>query len=109
MGEVVNIETTSSHIGGHEELNSVLTEFLHGEVALLLTEVTVQSFCVVTILDEFVGNLLGFQLRATEDDSEYARVEVDDTLQRQILVFRVYKIIDMVDVFSALVSTAYDN
>ena len=40
--EVIDIQTTSSHIGSHQQLDGVLAELLHSQVALLLRQVTVQ-------------------------------------------------------------------
>ena len=37
MRQVVNVQSTCGHIGGHQELHVVVAELLHGEVALLLT------------------------------------------------------------------------
>ena len=40
--EVVDIQATGSDIGSYQQLNSVLAELLHSQVALLLRQVTVQ-------------------------------------------------------------------
>ena len=81
MRQIIHIQATSSHIGSDEQLGEVLTEFLHGEVALCLTEVAMQTLGVIAVLDQFVGNLLRFNLRTTEDDGEDARIEIHDALQ----------------------------
>ena len=82
----------------------MLTEFLHSEVALLLRQVTVQRFCIVTVANQFVSHFLRLNLRATEDDGEDARIVVYQTFQCQILVLRIYHIIDVVDVFGTFVA-----
>ena len=82
----------------------MITELLHGEVALLLTQVTMKSLCIITIADEFVGNILCLQLGATEDNGEDAGIEVNDTLQGKILVLGVHQIVDVIDVLGTLVA-----
>ena len=39
--QVVHVETSRRHVGSHEQLCEMLSELLHGEVALLLREVAV--------------------------------------------------------------------
>ena len=102
--EVVNVESASSNVRCHQQLYSVLTELLHSEVALLLRQVTVQRFCIVTVANQFVSHFLRLNLRATEDDGEDARIEIYQTFQCQILVLRIYHIIDVVDVFGTFVA-----
>ena len=36
LGEIVHIESSSSHICGHQQLGTMMSELLHGEVTLLL-------------------------------------------------------------------------
>ena len=104
MRQIVHIQATSRHISGHEQLYGMLPKFLHGEVALLLAQVSVQGFCIVTVFDKLVGNLLSFYLRATENDGEDARVVVYNTLQSKVLVSGMHHIIDMVHILCSLVS-----
>lgn len=104
MSQVIDIETTGSHIGGYKELHSMVAELLHGEVALLLTQVTMKSLSIVTILDEFVGNVLSLQLGAAEDDGEDAWIKVDNALQSKILVLGIDEIVDVVDVLGTLIT-----
>ena len=40
MRQVIDIQATGSHISCHQQLRQVLTELLHGQVTLLLREVT---------------------------------------------------------------------
>ena len=87
----------------------MVAELLHGQVALLLTEITMQRLGIIAVLDEFVGNLLCFQFCATEDDGEDTWIEIDDTLQCQVFVLSVHHIIYMVNVLSTLVTTTHHN
>ena len=107
--KVVNIKSARSHVGSHEQLCEVLAELLHGEVALLLTEVAVERLSVVAIADEFVGNLLCLQFCAAEDDGEDAWVMVNHALQCQVLVLGVHHIIDMIYVLCTLIAASHHN
>ena len=109
VGQVIYIEAAGSYVGGHEQLNAMLAEALHREVALLLREVAVESVGVVAVLYEFVGNLLRLEARAAENDGVDLGIVVDYTFQREVFVARVYHIIYMVDVLSPFVATAYDD
>ena len=42
MRQVVNIQSTSSHISSYQQLYGMLTELLHRQVTLLLTQVAMQ-------------------------------------------------------------------
>ena len=107
--EVVHVQTARSHVCSHEQLRDVLAELLHSDVALLLREVAVQRFGVVSVAYEFVSYLLRLSLGAAEHDAVDARIEVDDALQREVLVLRVHHIVDMVDILSALVARTHHN
>ena len=107
--QVVDVEATGCHVGSHEQLRQVLAELLHGQVALLLRQVTVQRLGVVAVLDELVGYLLRFYLRAAEDDGEDFGVVVHDALQCQVLVLCVHHVIDVVNVLGTLVARAHDD
>ena len=107
VGQIVYVQSTSGNVGSHEELHIVLAELLHCQVALLLTEVAVQGFCIVSVANQLVSNLLCLHLRATEDYGEYAWVIVYDAFQCQILVLCVYHIIYMVHLFGSFVTAAH--
>ena len=109
MRQIVDVESACRHVRSHEKLHRVLTELLHRQVALLLAQVAVQGLGVVAVLDEFIGNLLRFDLRAAEDDGEDVGIEVDNTLQRQVFIPGMHHVIDMVHVLGALVARAHDN
>ena len=107
--QVIDVESASRHVGRHEQLHRVLTEFLHRQVALVLREVAVQRLGVVAVANQFVGNLLCLDFRATENDGENARMEIDDALQGKVFVLRVHEIIDVIDVLRALVARPDDD
>ena len=107
--QVVNVQTASSHVGSHQELDGMLAELLHGQVALLLRQVAMQRLGIVAVTYQLVGHLLRLQLGAAEDDGEDAGVVVHETLQGQILVLGVHHVIDVVDVLSTLVSASHHN
>ena len=78
--QIIHIQSSCSHIGSHQQLRQVVAEFLHRQVALLLTQVTMQRLGIIAVLDEFVGNLLCLDLGATEDDGKDTRIVVYDAL-----------------------------
>ena len=81
-----------------------MTELLHREVALGLREVAVEGFGVVAVADEEVGHFLCLHTGAAEDDAVDFRIIVDHAFKREVFVFGVYEIIDVVDVFGAFVA-----
>ena len=87
----------------------MLTKLLHGEVALLLTEVAMQTLSIISVFNQFVGNLLCLDLCSTEDDGKDTGIEIHDTLQCQVFVPGVYHVIDMIHVLGTLVAAAYHN
>ena len=107
--QVIHIQATGSHIRSHQQLNGMLAELLHGQVALLLRQVAVQRLGIIAVLDELVGHLLRFNLRTAEDDGVDAWIIVHQPLQCQILVLGIHHIVDMVYVLSALVTAAHHN
>ena len=109
MGEVVYIETAGSHIGSHKQLYAALAELLHREVALLLGQFAVQCIGIVSVLYQFVGNLLCLHTGAAEDDAVDVRVVVGDTLQCQVFVLGVYHVVHMVYILRPLVLVANNN
>ena len=109
MRQIIHIQATGSHIGSHQQLRKVMTELLHGEVALRLTEVAVQTLGIIAVLDQLVGNLLRLNLRPAEDNGEDARIEVNNALQSQILIPGVHHVIHMVHILGTLVPTAHHN
>ena len=106
MCQVINVKTTCCHVCRHEELRHVVSEFLHREVALLLRQVAMQRFGVVSVLYQFVGNILCLYLCTTENYRKDAGVEVNDALQGKIFVLCAHHIVDMVYVLCALIAAS---
>ena len=104
MCEIVNIKSACCYIGSHKQLCAMLAEFLHREVALLLGEIAMQGIGIVTILYQFVGNLLSFHTGATEDNAIDAGIVVNDTLQCKIFILRAYHIIYMIYMLGTLIA-----
>ena len=109
MCEFINIKTTCSHISSYKELHIMIAEFLHGEVALLLTQITMKSLGIISVLDQFIGYLLSFYLCATEDDCKNTWMIIYYTLQSKILVLAMNKIIDVINVFGTFITATYNN
>ena len=109
MRQIVHIQSACSDICCHKQLRQVVTELLHRQVALLLRKVAMQRLRIITVFDEFVGNLLRLNLRATEYDGEDTGIIINDAFQRQILILGVHHIIDMVHVFGPFVTAAHHD
>ena len=109
VGQVVDVQSAGSHVSGYEQLCQVVAELLHGQITLLLAQVTMKRLGIVSVLDELISHFLRFDLRATKDDGIDARVEIDDTFQREILVTRVDHIVDVVDVLGTFVARSDDD
>ena len=109
MGQVVDVQSAGSHVSGHEQLCQVVAELLHGQITLLLAQVTMKRLGIVSVLDELISHFLRLDLRATKDDGIDARVEIDNTFQREILVTRVDHIVDVVDVLGTFVARSDDD
>ena len=43
VGNIVNVDTAGSNVGGNQHINSALAEFLHNTVTLVLAQVTMQA------------------------------------------------------------------
>ena len=109
VGQVVYVESAGGHVGGYEQLGEVVAEFLHRQVTLLLAEVAVQALGIISVVNQFVGNLLCVLLRTAEDDGEDAGIVVYDTFESQVFVLGIHHIVDVVYVFGTLVAAAYHN
>ena len=92
MSKVIYIQSASSHIGSYQNLYVSDAELLHDRIALHLRQLTVQRIGVVTLLHQFIGNLLCFFTCAAENDTVYLRVIVNDAFKRSIFVFGMYGI-----------------
>ena len=89
VSEVVYVQSARRHVGGNKQLSKMFAELLHGEVALLLAQVAVQTLGVVSVAYQQVGSFLRLNLCAAEDDGENLRVEVNDALQCKIFVLEI--------------------
>ena len=107
--QVVNVQSTCGNISGNQELHVVVAELLHGEVALLLTQVAVQRFGIVSVANKLVGNFLRLDLGTAKDDGEDTWIEVYQTFQGQIFILGVHHIIYVVHLLGTLVATSYHN
>ena len=105
--QVVDIQSAGSHVGGHEQLQMAQTELLHHEVTRRLRQLAVQCVGVIALLHQLVGNLLRLKSCAAEDDAVDIRIEIDDALQRLILVPGMYAEDHVVDIRRALVLASY--
>ena len=109
MRQVVHIQSAGSHIGSYQQLQMALAELLHHQVALCLGKLSVKRIGVVSVLNQFVGNLLCFLTGAAEDDSVNLRIVIGNAFQCQVFIFGVYHIEHMVHVFASLVFGTYNN
>jgi hypothetical protein len=96
--DVFHVDTARRYIRGHEDLQRTLPEFHHHPVALLLCEVAVQGVSIVAVLHQHLSNTLGVDSRAAKDQSKNFRIVVQDSLQREVLVFFVYDHVAVLDV-----------
>ena len=108
MGEVVYIKTAGGDVGGHEEGEHAVAEFLHHDVALLLAEVAVEGVGIIAVADEAVGNLLCVAASAAEYDGVDIGVVVGNALQGKIFVLGIHHIIYMAHVLGALIASAHN-
>ena len=109
MRQIVYIQAPRSYICGHQKLNVVIAKLLHGEITLLLTEITVQCFGIVSITYQLVSNFLCFKLCTTKDNCKDARIKVDQSFQSRVFIFCIHQIIDMIHLLGTLVTTSNDN
>ena len=109
MSQIVHVKPTGSDVSSYKQLHRMLAKLLHGEITLLLTQVAMQCFGVITVFNKLVGNLLSLYLCATEDNGKDTRMKVNDALQCQIFVLGMYEIVDVVHVFCALITASYDD
>ena len=104
MCQIINIQATGCHISSNQQLYGMLTELLHRQVTLLLTEVTMQRLSIIAVLDEFICHFLCFHLRTTEDDGKNAWIIVNQSFQCQIFIFGIYHIINMIYMLGTFVT-----
>ena len=68
-----------------------------------------QTLGVISVVNQFVGNLLSLKFCAAEDDTEYLGVEIYYTFEGEILVLGMHHIINMVDILSTLIAASHHN
>ena len=105
MSQVVHVQTTGSYVRSDKQLQVADTEFLHYSIALRLRKFTVQWIGVITLLHQFVCNLLSFLTCAAEDDTVDLRIIVNDAFQRFVFIFGVHRIGNVLYVTGAFVFT----
>ncbi|CDD48686.1 unknown [Bacteroides sp. CAG:875] len=69
MRQIIHIQPTGCYIGRHQQLQMTLTKFLHHQITLSLTELTMQRIGVVTILNQFISNFLRFLSGPAKDNA----------------------------------------
>ena len=107
--QIVDIQSSGCDIRRYQQLRQMVSELLHRQVTLLLTQITMQRLSIIAVTDEFIGYLLSLNLRTTEDDGEDTGVIVHDTLQGEVLVLGVHQIIDMVHILCSLVAATHHD
>ena len=109
MRQFVHVKSTCSNIRSHKKLCAMLTEFLHGQIALRLCQISVQSLCTIPIFDELISHLLRFETCAAEDNAINARVVVHNSFECGIFVLCFHEIIRMIHVFSTFIAATHHN
>ena len=109
MRQVIHIQSSCCHICSHEQLCQVIAEFLHREITLLLGEISMQRFGIITVFNQFIGYLLRLYLRTAENDGEDTGIEIYDTLQCQVFILGIHHVIDMVHILCTLITTTNHN
>ena len=66
MADRRHVNTTRSHIGRHQNLDTTVAQVLQTAITHVLRHGTVQGGCVVALLNEFISNGFGINLRACE-------------------------------------------
>ena len=98
MGQFLDVDATGGHVGGDEQLQGAFAEVVHDVIAHGLREVAMEGSGVVTILDEAVCDLLGFQFGAAEDDAIDGRGVVDDAFEHRVAVLSGHHVVLVIHV-----------
>ncbi len=101
--KIVNIQTARSHIRCDKKLQLLHPEPVHDVIALGLRKISVQGVGVVAVCHELVRNFLGDLPGAAKHDPVDVRVDIGNTFQRRVAVFRLHRVVFMPDIFRALV------
>lgn len=105
VGDVGDIETTSSDSSGNENGTSSVTEELEGTLSLTLCTVTVNGGGGEALVDEEVGERVGHALRFDEDQGQATSVGVEDVKKDRALV----NILDILDLLSDVLRGGTDT
>ena len=109
MRQFLDVDTACSHVGGDKQLEAAFAEVVHDVVAHGLREVAMEGGGVVAVLDKAVGNLLGLQFSAAEDDAIDRWCVIDDALEHRVAVFSGHHVVAVVDVSGARVAFAHGH
>ena len=81
MGQLIDIQTAGSHIGGHQEVGRPRTQPAHDAVALILGEPAVQGLGLIAAAGEHIGEFIHATAGATKDDRRLRILHVQHPLQ----------------------------
>ena len=92
VGEVVDIETTSGHVGGHQQVGDSTAQAAHHLVALLLVQTAVQSLGPVATAVHRLGQLVNLHTGSAEHQRRLGRLDVENPAERSRLVCPVHHV-----------------
>ena len=93
----------------HQHLNILQSETAHHMVSLSLRQVPVQTVGIISVPYQHIGYLLRLHLCPTEDYGIYVGIIIRNTLQCQIPVLCMYKVIKVSYIVAALIAASYLN
>ena len=96
---IVNIDTTGSDIRCYQNLCFSVTEVSHNTVTLLLFHITMQTFCKITTVLQFVCQLVYHVFCITEYKGELRIIHIQKSCQNIQLIFSSYIIVILFDIF----------
>ena len=103
VADLAHVDAPGGHIGGDEQLEVAFAETLHHAVAVGLRQVAVQGFGVVAVADHLLGNFLGFNFGAAENESVDTRIGVYHAFERGKTVVGPADVIDVFNVGVAFI------
>ena len=93
--EVFDVQTSRSHVGGHENLDETAAECLQGACPLLLAAVAVDRGCADAAPVQVRSEPARAELAAGEDQNLLHRVTLDQVDQQVRLAALVYRVEDL--------------